>query len=48
MRTSTSPPAVDYQLIVEHGQNIVDTRHALHGLVAPHLVRLGAPVALES
>jgi UDP-N-acetyl-D-glucosamine dehydrogenase len=44
----TDHRAFDYQLIAKHCDNIVDTRNALHGMTAPHLVRLGAPVAAES
>jgi UDP-N-acetyl-D-glucosamine dehydrogenase len=44
----TDHRAFDYELIARHCRNIVDTRNAIHGTAASHLVRLGAPVALAS
>jgi UDP-N-acetyl-D-glucosamine dehydrogenase len=36
----TAHPGVDYDAIVRHAPLIVDTRNALHGCTAPHVVRL--------
>src|SRR3984893_14767606 len=44
----TDHRAFDYELIARHCKNIVDTRNAIHGTAASHLVRLGAPVPLAS
>jgi UDP-N-acetyl-D-glucosamine dehydrogenase len=44
----TDHRAFDYESIAYHCQSIVDTRNALHGMVASQLVRLGAPVGLGS
>src|SRR5712692_220714 len=44
----TDHRAFDYEFIAHHCQNIVDTRNALHGRVASHVVRLGAPMGLPS
>jgi UDP-N-acetyl-D-glucosamine dehydrogenase len=44
----TDHRAFDYEFIARHCQNILDTRNALHGMVASQLVRLGAPVGLRS
>jgi UDP-N-acetyl-D-glucosamine dehydrogenase len=44
----TDHRAFDYEFIARHCRNIVDTRNALQGVVAPHVVRLGVPVAWGS
>jgi UDP-N-acetyl-D-glucosamine dehydrogenase len=44
----TDHRAFDYEFIARHCGNILDTRNALHGMVASQLVRLGAPVGLRS
>jgi UDP-N-acetyl-D-glucosamine dehydrogenase len=43
----TDHRAFDYQLIARHCHHIVDTRNALDGMVASHVVRLGAPMGLR-
>ena len=43
----TDHRAFDYEFIAQHCQNVVDTRNALHGTVASHVVRLGAPMRLR-
>jgi UDP-N-acetyl-D-glucosamine dehydrogenase len=44
----TDHRAFDYAFIADHCQNVVDTRNALQGRVASHLVRLGAPIEMRS
>jgi len=43
----TDHRAFDYELIADQCKNIVDTRNALHGTFASHVVRLGAPVSQQ-
>ncbi len=44
----TDHRAFDYEFIAYHCQDVVDTRNALQGMVASHVVRLGAPMGLRS
>jgi UDP-N-acetyl-D-mannosaminuronate dehydrogenase len=44
----TDHRAFDYELIADNCHSIVDTRNALQGMVASHVLRLGAPMGLRS